>query len=429
MALAAKWPGGRRSAISWSIYDWANSPFSTVIITFVFSAYFVRAVAENEELGTFQWGWAMGLAGLAVALVGPVLGAIADKGGRRKPWIAVFTLICVILTAALWVVRPDPSFVIAALLLAAFANIAFEFGQIFYNALLPEVAPPAHVGRVSGWAWGLGYAGGTACLALALVLLVQPDPPLFGLDKDTFEHVRATGPLVAVWFAVFTVPLLLYSADRPSSGLRAAAAVANGFSTLTTSLREVRRHAVILRFLLARMIYTDGMNTLFVMGGIFAAGTFGMDEEEILLFGIILSVTAGVGAIGFAWMDDLIGPKPTILIGLAALFVFGTAILLVESKLWFYVLGAALGVFVGPVQAASRSFMARLAPEDLRGEMFGLYALSGKITAFLGPPLFGSVTLATGSLRWGMATILVFFVVGFLLLTLVPAPQRLNRAT
>lgn len=429
MALAAKWPGGRRSAISWSIYDWANSPFSTVIITFVFSAYFVRAVAENEELGTFQWGWAMGLAGLAVALVGPVLGAIADKGGRRKPWIAVFTLICVILTAALWVVRPDPSFVIAALLLAAFANIAFEFGQIFYNALLPEVAPPAHVGRVSGWAWGLGYAGGTACLALALVLLVQPDPPLFGLDKDTFEHVRATGPLVAVWFAVFTVPLLLYSADRPSSGLGAAAAVANGFSTLTTSLREVRRHAVILRFLLARMIYTDGMNTLFVMGGIFAAGTFGMDEEEILLFGIILSVTAGVGAIGFAWMDDLIGPKPTILIGLAALFVFGTAILLVESKLWFYVLGAALGVFVGPVQAASRSFMARLAPEDLRGEMFGLYALSGKITAFLGPPLFGSVTLATGSLRWGMATILVFFVVGFLLLTLVPAPQRLNRAT
>ena len=428
MALAAKWPGGRRSAISWSIYDWANSPFSTVVITFVFSAYFVRAVAETPELGGVQWAFAMGISGVTVAVVGPVIGAIADQGGRRKPWIAGSTLICVILTASLWFVRPDLSFVLAALLLAAFANVAFEFGQIFYNALLPELVPRALVGRVSGWAWGLGYAGGLVCLVLAL-LLVLPDPPLFGLDKEAAEHVRATGPLVAVWFAVFSVPLLLYTVDRPASGLGAAATIGKGLRSLATTLLQVRRHAVILRFLLARMIYTDGMNTLLALGGIYAAVTFGMSVPEVLLFGILLNLTAGMGAAAFAWLDNRIGPKATILSALIALFVFGTGVLLVQSKLWFYVLAAALGVFVGPVQASSRSFMARIAPQDIRAEMFGLYAVSGKISAFVGPFLVGLVTVATGSQRWGMATILVFFVVGFLLLTLVPAPQRLNRAT
>jgi UMF1 family MFS transporter len=248
------------------------------------------------------------------------------------------------------------------------------------------------------------------------VLLIQPSPPYFGLDAGAAEPVRATALLVAVWYLCFALPLFRYTPDRPSRGLSAAAAVALGLRQLWGTLRNLSRHGNILRFLLARMLYTDGLNTLFIFGGIYAAGSFAMDTQEILLFAILLNVTAGLGAAAFGWIDDLIGAKKTILISVAALTVLGGAILSVETKLWFYLLGAALGIFVGPAQSASRSLMARLAPADLRTEMFGLYALSGKATAFLGPALVGWIAIEAGSQRLGMTVILVFFLAGLLLL-------------
>ena len=414
----------RRAVVSWCFFDWANSAFPTLIVTFVTAAYFTRAIAETPEQGTADWGTAMSLSALFVALVGPIFGAVADQGGPRKPWIFVTSLICITASALLWFVTPGMQWIWVPLLLVGIGNAAFETGQVFYNAMLAEVAPPSHLGRFSGWAWGMGYAGGLLCLTLSLVLFVQPEVPLFGLDKASAEQVRITGPLVALWFAVFAIPLFLWTPDRASRGLSHVEAVRKGLALLADTLRNLRRHRNIAMFLIARMIYTDGLNTLFTFGGIYAAGTFGMTFDEILVFGILLNVASGLGAVSFAWVDDWIGPKRTVIIALIGLLAFSTAILLVEQKLWFYMLGCGIGALIGPAQAASRTFMTRLAPAHIRTEMFGLYALAGKATAFIGPALVGWVTLWANSQRVGMATILAFFLVGLLLLLAVKQPER-----
>lgn len=411
---------GRVGLAAWCAYDWANSAFPTVITTFVFAAYFAKAVAADDVTGTSQWAYAMSASALALALAGPVLGAIADSAGRRKPWVFAFTVLAVAGSALLWFAKPDPSYVLWALVFAAVANFAFEMAGIFYNAMLPSLAPPAILGRISGWGWGLGYVGGLTCLVVALLLLVQPDPPLFGLDADAAEPVRATALLVAFWIAFFSLPFFLFTPDTRSKGIPAGQAVRQGLASLLNTFRRARDYKPVLIYLVSHMVYTDGLNTLFTVGGIYAAVTFGMDFNELLIFGIAMNVTAGLGAFGFGWIDDWIGPKTTIFIAVGALTVLGAILIVVESKTLFWVFGLPLGIFFGPAQSASRSLMARLAPPNLYAEMFGLFALSGKATAFLGPLLFGLVTGLTGSQRWGLATILGFFIVGLALLIPVP---------
>ncbi|MEC9151665.1 MAG: MFS transporter [Pseudomonadota bacterium] len=406
----------RRAVASWCFYDWANSAFPTVIGTFIFGTYFTKAIAETPEIGAAQWGLALGVAGVVVAVFSPFFGAIADQQGRRKPWLGGFTAMCVIATALLWYATPESSSVLWALIFVAVASAAFEFTMVFYNAMLPEIAPKSHVGRLSGLGWGLGYVGGLAALALCLVGFVETDTPWFGLSTDAAENIRAIVLLVAAWYAVFSVPLFLFTPDRPSTGLSNTAAVRAGIGELVNTIRQIRHYHNILWFLVARMLYTDGLGTLFAFGGIYAAGTFGMDLGQVITFGIALNVTAGLGAAGFAWLDDKVGAKPVIIVSLVAMIGLGTALLVVESLNWFWGLGILLGIFVGPAQSASRSLMARLAPEAIRTEMFGLYAFSGKATGFLGPIVLAAVTTAFDSQRVGMGVIIVFFIVGLLLL-------------
>lgn len=406
----------RRAVASWCFYDWANSAFPTVIGTFIFGTYFTKAIAETPEIGAAQWGLALGVAGVVVAVFSPFFGAIADQQGRRKPWLGGFTAMCVIATALLWYATPESSSVLWALIFVAVASTAFEFTMVFYNAMLPEIAPKSHVGRLSGLGWGLGYVGGLAALALCLVGFVETDTPWFGLSTDAAENIRAIVLLVAAWYAVFSVPLFLFTPDRPSTGLSNTAAVRAGIGELVNTIRQIRHYHNILWFLVARMLYTDGLGTLFAFGGIYAAGTFGMDLGQVITFGIALNVTAGLGAAGFAWLDDKVGAKPVIIVSLVAMIGLGTALLVVESLNWFWGLGILLGIFVGPAQSASRSLMARLAPEAIRTEMFGLYAFSGKATGFLGPIVLAAVTTAFDSQRVGMGVIIVFFIVGLLLL-------------
>ncbi len=417
------WQGRRAAAFAWCLYDWANSSYPTVIITFVTAAYFTRAVAETPEAGTGQWGLMLSLSGVVLAVMAPIFGAIADQGGGRKPWIGVFSLVAILCAAGLWWIEPDPGFVLPALLLVAVGNTAFEFGHVFYNAMLPEIAPRSHLGRLSGWAGGLGYVGGIACLAACLFLFVLPEVPILGLDKQRAEEVRITGPFVGLWFAVFALPLFATVRER-ARPFHTGRAVRDGLASLWRTLKLLPAQGQTGRFLLARMLYTDGLNTLFAFGGIYAAGSFGMSFEEILIFGILLNVTAGLGAFAFAWIDDLVGAKFTILFSVAALILLGGAILLVQSQLWFYLLGCGIGVFIGPAQTASRSFMARIAPPHLHAEFFGLYALSGKVTAFLGPALVGWVTVWADSQRVGMAMILLFFLAGLLLMRGIRDPQK-----
>lgn len=410
--------------ISWALYDWANSAFAAVITTFVFAAYFTRQVAENETLGSAHWGYMLGIAGLIVAIGGPLLGAVADQGGRRKPWIILFTLLCIVATALLWLIKPAPSYAWLALLLVGLGTIGSEFAFIFYNAMLPGLSGPKHVGRWSGWGWSIGYAGGVVCLIIALLAFIQGGSHWLGLDPASAEPVRATFPLVSVWYLLFALPLFFITPDTQGTGKPLPRAVRDGMGQLYDSIRQVRRYSHIVRFLIARMFYIDGLATLFAFGGVYAAGTFDMNEQEILLFGIALNVTAGLGAAAFAWVDDWMGSKQTILLSLTGLILLATLVLVVETETLFWTFGLLLGIFVGPAQAASRSYLARVAPEPLRNEMFGLFALSGKVTAFLGPLLVGWMTYLSGSQRLGMSTIVVFFSIGLVLMLTVPATKK-----
>jgi len=413
----------KRARLSWALFDFANSGFPTVVSTFVFSAYFTQAIARNAEQGTALWGTTMGIAGLLIALTSPITGAIADHTGRRKPWLGAFTALCVAATTALWFATPGAQSIPLALTATVIATVGFEVGLVFYNAMLPDLVSRERMGRLSGQAWGLGYAGGLICLVIALTVFVQADPPPFGLNTDEAEHVRATMLLTAIWIVVFAWPLFLFTPDAPATGINMTEAAKRGLKTLATTLRNARSHANSFRFLIARMIYIDGVNTMFAFGGIYAAGTFGMELEDIILFGIALNVTAGAGAVAFGTIDDKLGSKRTLTISLIALILTSIGVLLAQTETQFWIAGLTMSIFFGPVQAASRTFMARLAPPELRGEMFGLYAVSGKITSFAGPFAVGAVTALASNQRMGMATILVFLIVGLALLQTVQEPR------
>lgn len=408
---------------SWCLFDWANSAYFTVIVTFIFATYFTEAVATDPTAGTTQWGYASSIAGLAIAILAPALGAIADQGRGRKLWAILFSLVCIVATAWLWQVKPSPSFVPLALTLVVVATLSAEFAIVFYNAMLPGLVPPERLGRFSGWGWGVGYLGGLGCLALALVGFVQTDTPLFGVGKEEAAHIRATAPMVALWYLAFMLPFVFLTPDAPGRGHPPATALRIGLATLARTLREARAQPELWRFLLANMLYTDGLTTLFAFGGIYAAGTFGFSFAEVIQFGIALNVTAAIGAVAFGWIDDRVGPKTTIAAGLIGLILCSAVVLVSASKTVFWIAALLIGLFLGPVQASSRTWMARHAPEARRAELFGLMALSGKATAFLGPLLLAEVTRATGSQRWGMATILLFFAGGLALLASVPAKR------
>jgi MFS transporter, UMF1 family len=415
---------GKPGLLAWASYDWANQPFPTLILTFVFSVYFTQSVAENKITGTAQWGTALAVAGLVVAIAGPVLGAVADQGGRRKPWIIGFALLCIGATALMWFVEPSPDFVWLALILVGLATIGSEISLVFYNSLLPRLAPPDRVGRWSGWGWGIGYAGGLLSLVVALFVFIKPAGAWLGLKPEAAEPVRAIALFAAAWYLVFALPLIFVTPDTAGSGKAAEQMMREGLAQFRHTFLEVRRHAPMFRFLVAHMIYIDGLATLFAFGGIYAAGTFGFSGEMILVFGIALNIAAGIGAFAFGWVDDRIGSKTTILLSLIGLIVPGIIVLLISSPPLFWTFALVLGVFVGPAQSAGRSLLAHMAPEHLQSQMFGFFALSGKATTFCGPLLAGWVTYWADSQRIGMATVVVFFAIGFLIMLTVPATGR-----
>ncbi len=405
---------------AWVSYDWANSAFPTVVSTFVIAAYFTRGIAPDPVTGQVMWGWMQALVGLAIGLLSPLLGAIADAGGRRRVMLLVCTLLTAMFTAGIWFARPEPGYAAWALLCVALGTLCFELGTVFYNAMLPEATTRQRLGRVSGIGWALGYAGGLGCLVLCLVLLVQPNPSYFGLDRGEAEHVRATALLVAAWLLLFAGPALIFLPENHAARAPWGIAARRGIAELLGLLRGLPRQPVIGRFLLARLFYTDGLNVLFAFGAIYAAGVHGMGFDEILLFGIALNVTAGIGAFSGGLIEERLGARATILCALVALMVLGGGMLLVESKSAFWVLGVMLGLFFGPAQAASRSLMAQLAPPTEVTAYFGLFALSGRATGFIGPAALALVTDITNSQRAGMAVVIVLLATGAAILATLP---------
>jgi UMF1 family MFS transporter len=405
-----------RREFAWALYDWANSAFPTVVTTFVIATWFAQGIAPDPVTGQAQWGWMQTLAGIAIALLSPVLGAVADAGGRRRLMLALCTLGTAGFTAALWFARPSPDWAFYALACVGLATVAFEVGTVFYNAMLPDVAPAERMGRVSGLAWGLGYAGGLTCLVACLFGLIRPDPGFFGLDRASGEPIRATALLVAAWVLVFGWPVLMALRDPPGARPGWGAAARAGLREIGEVLRGLPARPAMLRFLVARLFYTDGLNTLFAFGAIFAAGVHGLSFQQVLLFGIAMNVSAGLGAALGGLVEDRVGSRRMVLVSLWCLSAIGVAIVLVESTALFWGLSLVLGLFFGPAQAASRTLMARLAPPGEVAAHFGLFALSGRITGFLGPAVLAAVTQASGSQRAGIATTAAFMALGAVLL-------------
>ncbi|OGT45003.1 MAG: MFS transporter [Gammaproteobacteria bacterium RIFCSPHIGHO2_12_FULL_41_20] len=407
---------------AWCFYDWASASFPIIVTTFIFATYFTTHVAANKIVGTYQWATATSIAGLIIAITSPLFGAIADYSGHHKRWLFLFTLLCVISTALLWYTYPSVEYVTFTLICVIIGTIGLELSLVFYNAFLPYLVKPHYIGRLSGIGWGCGYIGGIIALTLTLILFVQSTPAW--LNTQSAEQIRICGPLAAVWYFLFSLPLFFLVPESTTAEMPLLRAVRSGTKDLIRTLKALPKRKNISIYLISHMIYTDGLNTLFAFGGIYAAGTLHFSFSEVLLFGIMTNITAGIGAITLSWVDDYLGSKPTILLSLTCLFIFGTLILVAEHKYAFWIFALLLSVFIGPSQSASRSLMTRLIPQEKATEMFGLYALSGKITAFIGPWLLGSMTLLFDSQRVGMATILVFFLFGgWLLLYVKEKPE------
>jgi UMF1 family MFS transporter len=420
----------RRAVASWALYDFANSAFNTLVVTFVYATYFTQEIAADEEAGTALWGNAVTASALLIAVLSPFLGTLADRSGRRKRFLLAATAVTVLATAALFF--PTTGDVWAALGLFVVANTAFELAFVFYNAFLPELASEERIGRISGYGWALGYAGGLGALALGYTTLVAPTEP-FLFSTDGGANVRATCLLVAAWFACFSVPLFLFVPESRATGGNAAPNLGTvfrkSFGELRKTFGEVRRFRQVVRLLLARLFYNDGLLTIFSFGAIYAGGTFDFSFNEIFLFGIALNVTAGLGAFGFGFVDDRLGGKMTVLISVAGLAGATLLALLAPSKAWLWAAGALVGLFAGPNQSASRSLLGRFTPPGKKGEFFGFFAFSGKATAFAGPALFGGMTAAFGTQRAGVASVLAFFAVGAALLGWVDEREGIQAAS
>ena len=399
-------PVDRRAIASWCLYDFANSSFATLVVTFIYGIYFSKSLG-----GDAAWSRGVTVTAIVVAGLSPFLGAVADRGGLRKTLLLVTTVIAVLGTAALTFV--GPGYATLALIIFVTANIAFEMGTVFYNAFLPDIAPRHVIGRVSGIGWGVGYVGGILALLAALFLFIQPDTPAFGVPKDDDVNVRATCMLVAVWFAVFSIPMFLWVKDDTSTaGTQGRSSWAAGWTQLIVTFKEIRKYKQIVRFLIARLIYNDGLVTIFAFGGIYAEKAFGFTFDKLIYFGLVLNITAGLGAFAFGFLDDKLGGRKTILISLAAL-VFTTATALsTDSEPVFWVCAALLGIFIGPNQSASRSLMGRFVPDDKESEFYGFFAFSGKATAFLGPFFYGLIRELGGSLSWALSVTIAFYILG-----------------
>ncbi len=440
----------RSAVIGWMLFDWAAQPYFSLITTFVFAPYFATHVAADAATGQSLWGFATAAAGMVIALMSPVLGAIADASGQRKPWIAGFGAIFVIGACIMWIGKPgDPSIILPLLIAYGFATIGVEFATVFNNAMMPTLVPPEKIGRLSGSGWALGYVGGILSLILVLgFMAANPTTgrtlfglvPLFGLDPVTFEGDRITGPLSGLWFIVFVIPMFLLTPDFPAKQ-PIGMALRNGLADLKATLRELPQRRSMAAFLLANMIYTDGLVSLFAFGGIYAAGTFGWNTIQIGTFGIILAVAGTFGAWIGGKLDDALGSKHVIAGSLMLLLFATLSILLIDKETIVFIkvtppvaggglfaapaekayllLGCLIGLAGGPLQAASRSLLIHIAPQDRIAQFFGLFALTGKVTSFIGPLLIGIVTAVTMSQKAGMAVLVMFFVAGLLLLARV----------
>ena len=450
----------KRGIFGWMMFDWAAQPFFTVVTTFVFGPYFAARMASDPVSGQFAWSLTATISGIIIAILSPVLGAIADATGNRKRWIGFFAIIKIIALSSLWWAAPGSS-VVSIGLLVVIATIAAEFSIVFNDSQMPRLVSKDNVGTISNIAWGLGYLGGMIALFIVLLLMAGSPTtgktligldPLFGLDPKAGEDARVTGPFSAIWYLIFILPMFLFTPDT-ATGMPIRRAVRSGLTELRSTIAELRHRTGIVRFMIARMIYQDGVNGLLILGGAFAVGMFGWETTEIGLYGIILNVVAILGCGVASVLDRSLGSKVVVAVSLVMLlvatlgfvstgpgFTFFGAITLptadsgglfgTTAEKVYILYGLLVGLSFGPVQASSRSWLARSVTPEEAGRYFGIYALSGRATTFLATGLNALLIMVSGSPRIGMASMLLFFAVGLILLVITPYPaDKVTRRT
>ena len=445
----------RRRVLSWALWDWGSAAFNAVVTSFVFSTYLasgafvdpsivaaagddarnpglVLAKADNATVIST----ALTIAGVLIALLAPVLGQRSDGSGKRKLWLGVNTALVVVAMAAMVFVAPAPAYLVAGAALLAAGNIFFEFASVSYNAMLVQVSTRETIGKVSGFGWGLGYVGGIVLLVLLLVAFLQS----FGVDgrggllgvptgtEGGAWDVRLSIVVAAVWFAVFAVPVLVAVPEPPVSTRDSGPRVGliGSYRVLGATIAKLwRTNRQVLMFLLASAVFRDGLAAVFTFGAIIAAQVFGFSPSEVIYFAVGANLVAGIGTFVGGWLDDRLGAKAIIVGSLAGLVLAAFGVLAIGTTAsLFWVLGLALALFVGPIQSSSRSFLARVTPPGREGEIFGLYATTGRAVSFLAPGLFTLFVSATGDTRYGIVGIALVLLAGLLLMLPVKAVQR-----
>ena len=401
-----------KKLFNFALYDFANSAFTTIIITFIFSTYFAKQIAPNPVLGQSYWGWAIGFTGLLVALIGPLIGSFADKKNCTEFFIKLFTIICIILTSFLWFSKPSEKYLLYTLIIVALANFFYELSLIFYNSILKRISNYNNLGKSSGFSFALGYIGGILILIVCIKIFIDNDVLPFGLSKENSENIRATSIVVALWYLIFSIPFL-FSLKKE---------IKNKIDRSSNSIKKIKNLIWnkglnnLGKFLLARMLYADGLNAIIIMGGIFAVGVFNLEIKDLLVLSVLMNITAFIGAIIGGYANDKFSSKSVIIFSLLGLIFSSAIILFIKTKIFFLIFASINGFFIGPIQSASRVFITKSIDKNNQASGFGLFALSGKLTSFIGPLLVSTLTYISNSQRIGFSAAIILLLIGLLVL-------------
>ncbi len=441
----------------WMFFDWASQPYNTLVLTFIFGPYFAQIVSNDLMAGGMAegaaraqaqsyWGWGLTVVGVIIALMAPVIGAIADNSGKRMPWIWFFSGMYVVGALGLWWATP-PSFNIILILVSfSIGMIGMEFATVFTNAILPDLGKKEELGRISGSGWAFGYWGGVLLLALMLVLFAESEKgvtligiePIFGLDPEMREGTRSVGPLTALWYAVFMIPFFMWVKEKPRPVATGRIGVSLAVKELVITIKKLPATTSLFAYLASSMFYRDALNGMFTFGGIYAFGVLGWSVVDVGVFGILAAITGAIFAWAGGLMDQRKGPKPVIVTGIFVLLVVCIAVVMISREsvfgipvgadsslpdIAFYICGCLIGAAGGALQSSSRTMLVRQANPARMTEAFGLYALSGKATSFLAPFAIAVTTSITGSQRLGVTPLIALFAIGLILMFLV-TPDR-----
>jgi UMF1 family MFS transporter len=419
-------PITRGRIFAWGVWDWGSAAFNAVIVTFVYSVYLTDSVGKELPGGITAntWlGWSLGIAGFFIAVLAPVTGQRADAGGRRKLSLGIWTGLTVLSMFGLFFVKDDYHYLWFGLLLMGLGSIFFEFAAVSYNAMLHQVSTPANIGRVSAFGWSMGYFGGIVLLLICYVGFIAPEVGWFGVTGEDGLKIRMVALFAAAWFAISAIPVLLKVPEMPALPSAKRVGFFASYRVLFRDLGELYRtspHTVY--FLGASALFRDGLAAVFTFGAVLAVTVYEINSADVLIFGVAANVVSAIGALTAGRYDDRVGPKAVIVVSLSGMLISGGILLFLSGPTSFWIFGLILCLFVGPAQSSSRTFLARLAPVGREGQLFGLYATTGRAVSFLAPALFGLFTYLFGADRAGMVGILLVLGAGLLALLPVKSP-------